>query len=553
MKKTALRFRGVSVCAALVLIFSPYSQAQIDDADPPENVVAVPTQEGLFCGQHISYFGNTVYHVQISSSIAYGTVGPDVLIGTPNDDQIVGRGGDDCIFGMDGDDILIGSADNDTIFGGNGNDQLLGETGADYLSGQRGFDTYDGGVEPDSDGGDSDQDPPGDGENPVEDQDPLDNGRSAIVDDQDPEIDDRDPILDICVPHDQDTSFSQCDQLIVREFPVVHAAGDLACIPPSDGSPSGYNSGRICVEGFVSGLAETRSPDAFLPLGDLQYGVEDPLNWQQGYGTTWGRLYDVTYPTRGDGETHTAQQAAYAAYFGSRFNVIRPQAINIDGEIDRGSYSFEFGDWHIVSLDLSTDLDWLDADLTAASASCKLAMKHMPVSSSGVNFDGDAYLRGLIGNPWSVLNQHKVAAVLSGDDHHYERFLPQIVTQVEPQPDGENWLATIDRDGTVQFVVGTGGQNLRGLPNQHPNTAVDHPNGRAVSNQHTGFLELELHADHADFRFIAYEHNAPSPETIMTPISGYLVEHEGTMIHPPVGSFVFDEGTIDCNTLSNGR
>jgi hypothetical protein len=75
--------------------------------------------------------------------------------------------------------------------------------------------------------------------------------------------------------------------------------------------------------------------------------------------------------------------------------------------------------------------------------------------------------------------------VLNGHDHDYERFAPQA-------PDGR---ADPDR-GIREFVVGTGGANLRHF------RAVE-PNSEVRDNSSAGLLVLELRPDGYSWRFAA--------------------------------------------------
>jgi hypothetical protein len=50
--------------------------------------------------------------------------------------------------------------------------------------------------------------------------------------------------------------------------------------------------------------------------------------------------------------------------------------------------------------------------------------------------------------------------IISGNDHFYERFLPQ-------EPEGDE-----DEDGIVQFTVGTGGRSLDEFLGPSPNSAT---------------------------------------------------------------------------------
>jgi hypothetical protein len=85
---------------------------------------------------------------------------------------------------------------------------------------------------------------------------------------------------------------------------------------------------------------------------------------------------------------------------------------------------------------------------------------------------------------WDALYAANADVVLNGHDHDYERFTPQ-------KPDG-----TLDRGrGIREFVVGTGGRELRPFGNIEPNSQV--------RNADTyGVLKLTLHPTGYDWRFV---------------------------------------------------
>ena len=98
----------------------------------------------------------------------------------------------------------------------------------------------------------------------------------------------------------------------------------------------------------------------------------------------------------------------------------------------------------------SAQYDWLQQDLSATTATCTLAAWHRPRFSSGAHA-GDVRTAPL----WALLDAEGAELVLSGHDHHYERFAPQDAS-------GTRTVA-----GMRQFVVGTGGKSLNqleGLP-----------------------------------------------------------------------------------------
>jgi hypothetical protein len=76
--------------------------------------------------------------------------------------------------------------------------------------------------------------------------------------------------------------------------PIVFAAGDIAC-----GSDSG---GGSCRQMETSNLFVGASPDAVLPLGDVQYEAGQLSNFQSFYDPSWGRAKAVTRPAIGNHE-----------------------------------------------------------------------------------------------------------------------------------------------------------------------------------------------------------------------------------------------------------
>ena len=123
---------------------------------------------------------------------------------------------------------------------------------------------------------------------------------------------------------------------------------------------------------------------------------------------------------------------------------------------------------------------WLRADLAAHPRSCTLAYWHHPRFSSGFFHGRDASMQPF----WQALYDHGAEVVLSGHDHHYERFAPQT-------PTGGLDFAR----GIRQFVVGTGGSSL------HP---LGPPTAHSVSRNGSAFgvLKLTLRASGYDWRFV---------------------------------------------------
>ena len=219
-------------------------------------------------------------------------------------------------------------------------------------------------------------------------------------------------------------------------------------------------------------------PGTVFTTGDNAYASGTAAEYAECYTPTWGRHKDRTWPTPGNHEYRTAEGAPYYDYFGARA-----------GPPGLGYYSYELGDWHIVSLNSNIDMSegsaqerWLRADLAGRADQCVLAYWHEPRFSSG--WHGNA--AGPI-PLWRALYDAGAEIVLNGHDHDYERFAPQT-------PDG-----ALDQDrGIREFVVGTGGTGLR------PWLLV-RPHSEARNNEAHGVLKLTLYGDRYDWEFIPIE------------------------------------------------
>ena len=98
-----------------------------------------------------------------------------------------------------------------------------------------------------------------------------------------------------------------------------------------------------------------------LTLGDNQYYEGSFSQYLKAYDKSWGTFKDRTRPSPGNHEYLTAGAKGYRRYFG------------ISG---RTWYSFNVGDWHLVSLDSncsyiggcgpgSNEYRWLASDLAS--------------------------------------------------------------------------------------------------------------------------------------------------------------------------------------------
>jgi hypothetical protein len=222
-----------------------------------------------------------------------------------------------------------------------------------------------------------------------------------------------------------------------------------------------------------------QTPGTVLALGDLAYPDGTKENFAC-YDRTWGRAKSRTRPAPGNHEFHSAGATFYFEYFGAAA-----------GDSKQGYYSFDYGGWHIISLNSEClaiggcDADsrqgkWLRADLAAHPAACTLAYFHKPLFSSGGAHGNDLEVKPL----FQALYDGNADVVLNGHDHDYERFAPQ-------NPDG----AADAKRGIREFVVGTGGKNHRpfGVPGL---------NSEARNFDTYGVLKLTLHANSYNWQFI---------------------------------------------------
>ncbi|MBS1851594.1 MAG: metallophosphoesterase [Acidobacteria bacterium] len=265
---------------------------------------------------------------------------------------------------------------------------------------------------------------------------------------------------------------------------IVAAAGDIACDPDSKDFHQGQGTERNCHMLATANLVTSWDPAAVLILGDSQYEKGTLEAFQKSWAHSWGRkeLKDITYPSVGNHEYKTANASGYFDYFGARA-----------GERDKGFYSFNLGTWHIIALNTGGNDDckpisckpgdaqekWLKADLAKNQSACTLAFWHRPLFTSGLHRNATET------RPfWQDLYDAQADVIVNGHSHHYERFVAQA-------PDGTADPAR----GLVQFVVGTGGKNLKSFWRAQRNSVVR-------QSKSYGVLKLELREKSYTWQFI---------------------------------------------------
>jgi hypothetical protein len=212
-------------------------------------------------------------------------------------------------------------------------------------------------------------------------------------------------------------------------------------------------------------------------LGDEQYDEGRLDNFRTVYGPTWGRFLDITHPAPGNHEYSSGKADGYYRYFGKAA-----------GSPAHPYYSFDVGAWHIIALNSECHFAggcakgapqerWLVQDLATHPNRCTLAFWHSPRFSSGGHGNHHEY-----GPDWDDLYRAGADVVLNGHDHAYERFARQTPSAMADT-----------RRGLREFVVGTGGKNLRPFEDPRANSQV--------RSETFGILLLTLHDDSYDWRF----------------------------------------------------
>lgn len=244
--------------------------------------------------------------------------------------------------------------------------------------------------------------------------------------------------------------------------------GDISCDALRRATYGVGQLGTQCGAEATASLAESLNPDGVLALGDLQYEGASLADLQAFYDPTWGRLKAKTYPLRGNHEYVTNAAAGYVDYF---------------GPISPSYWTTNAGGWRIIAVDswcqgllyagcsaTSPQTTWLTAQLKQAhdENKCALVVMHHPYVSSG------PYATPTVQYLWKAAVAGGADLVITGHDHHYERFLP--LTE-----DG----SVAASGGTPLIIAGLGGAPTYSLRE----TAAG---SQATDNRQHGVVLLQL-------------------------------------------------------------
>jgi acid phosphatase type 7 len=249
---------------------------------------------------------------------------------------------------------------------------------------------------------------------------------------------------------------------------VMIGAGDIAvCDKDRD-----EQTARL-VDSLLTAEDAAKAQSVVVTIGDNAYpsgpgGVEN--DFARCFSPSWGksRIMERIRPSPGNHDYDSGSLQPYIDFFGKKA-----------GPNGGSYYSFEVGEWHVISLDSelyylddgharqNAQEEWLRKDLSQNGKPCALAYFHRPLFSSG-QYGDTRRMKPL----WDELYAAGADVVLNGHEHHYERFSPQ-------NPDG----ASDPKKGIVEFIVGTGGAELRG---------VDDPVANSVAHIHGRYGVLKL-------------------------------------------------------------
>ena len=254
------------------------------------------------------------------------------------------------------------------------------------------------------------------------------------------------------------TSSKPIQAFAADETAVLVGAGDISKCDHSGDSRTAQLLGNI--------------PGTIFTTGDNVYDSGTYEEYIQCYAPTWGQYKDRTMPVPGNHEYETAGAAGYYSYF----NV--PEY-----------YAYDQGTWRIYALNSEIDtsaaskqVQWLLADLAQNPRSCVMAYWHRPRWSSGDRHGSDSKMQAI----WDILFDANAELVVTGHEHHYERFAPM-------NKNGEKVGV-----GLQEIVVGTGGANKSGFGEILPASQVRNANTYGV-------IKLTLSPGKYDWEFVPVE------------------------------------------------
>ena len=263
-------------------------------------------------------------------------------------------------------------------------------------------------------------------------------------------------------------------------------AGDISCDEKRLIVNGSGAAGSQCGDAATASLATSLNPDGVIALGDLQYEAANIGELKNYFDKSWGSLKSRMYPIRGNHEYITAGAAGYIEYFGA---------------MSPSYWVADAGGWRIIAVDswcqgqiyagcsaTSVQTTWLNAELARADADnkCAAVLMHHPFVSSG------RYATSSVESLWKASVAGGADLVMTGHDHHYERFAP-LDAAGAPAPSGST--------GTPLIIAGLGG-----APSYPIGTPV--AGSQFSSNANHGVLSLTLTPTNYTWAFISAADNS---------------------------------------------
>jgi hypothetical protein len=315
------------------------------------------------------------------------------------------------------------------------------------------------------------------------------------------------------------------------------AVGDIACEPADADNattPAALKCGSPSLGGYDAEYATAQQaysyhPDAVALLGDEQYEVGKLSDFEGSFEQAWGGLKFLEHPAPGNheyysytkkGDNESAQNGTgYFAYFNGHDQNGAPNAAGQAGDdtdANQGWYSYNLGNWHIISLNvecnsaafnndcsttdsglLAQETQWLAEDLKDNHAPCTMAYWHQPTFSATTastatvpaSAPGAGGQEGSVADAWwQLLYDHHATLILNGHEHAYARMRP-----MDPAGNYD------PNKGIPEIIIGTGGEALDTLAVSGGGYA--NPNVVTAYDQGYGVMDMTLQPNGYSFSY----------------------------------------------------
>lgn len=206
-----------------------------------------------------------------------------------------------------------------------------------------------------------------------------------------------------------------CYQLVAGEIALTEPAPLTTAAAPKLDAPIRFvavgdtGTGSDAARAIKKRMTEVEF-DLMLFLGDIAYTAGTAAQLERNFFQLYGELlrYVPAYPAIGNHERRTRKGRPYFDAF------VLPGAERY--------YSFDWGDVHFVAIDTThydaDQLTWLREDLARNKLPWVIAFGHHPPYTSSYRGPQRAVRRAFA----KIFTDYKVDLVVTGHEHHYERF-----------------------------------------------------------------------------------------------------------------------------------